>query len=152
MAKTSQTANTDTLAVADRLRPVLLQINRELRRETRAGGSSPEQVALLVAIKYAPGIGVRELAAQERISAPAMSKHVDRLERADLVVRTPSERDRRRVGLTLTDEGRRVLRRVRSRRTAWLVSRLGALGPEELAAVEAAIAPLSRLPGEGARP
>jgi len=151
-AKTGQTATTDTLGVADRLRPVLLQINRELRRETRAGGFSPEQVALLVAIKYAPGIGVRELAAQERISAPAMSKHVDRLERAGLVERTPSEQDRRRVGLTLTDEGRRVLRRVRSRRTAWLVSRLAALGPVELAAVEAAIGPLSRLPGEGARP
>jgi len=145
------TRKTNTLTVADRLRPVLLQINRELRRETRAGGFSPEQVALLVAIKYTPGIGVRELAAQERISAPAMSKHVDRLEGAGLVARTPSEHDRRRVGLTLTDEGRRVLRRVRSRRTAWLVSRLDALRPEELAAIEAAIAPLSTLPEKGDR-
>ena len=145
------TRKTNTLTVADRLRPVLLQINRELKRETRAGGFSPEQVALLVAIKYSPGIGVRELAAQERISAPAMSKHVDRLERAGLVARTPSEHDRRRVGLTLTDEGRRVLRRVRSRRTAWLVSRLDALRPEELAAIEAAIAPLSTLPEKGDR-
>jgi len=145
------TRKTNTLTVADRLRPVLLQINRELRRETRAGGFSPEQVALLVAIKYTPGIGVRELAAQERISAPAMSKHVDRLEGAGLFARTPSEHDRRRVGLTLTDEGRRVLRRVRSRRTAWLVSRLDALSPDELAAIEAAIAPLSTLPEKGDR-
>jgi len=146
-----ETRKTDTLTVADRLRPVLLQINRELKRETRAGGFSTEQVALLVAIKYSPGIGVRELAGQERISAPAMSKHVDRLERAGLVTRTPSEHDRRRVGLTLTDEGRRVLRRVRSRRTAWLVSRLDSLSTEELAAIEAAIAPLSTLPAKGDR-
>jgi len=124
---------------------VLLRINRELRRETRAGGWSSEQVALLVAIKYRPGVGVRELAAQERISAAAMSKHVDRLERDGLVERTPSEDDRRRVGLTLTDEGQRVLRRVRSRRTAWLVSRLDSLSPEELTAVQAAVGPLSRL-------
>src|SRR5204863_7915104 len=99
----------------------------------------------LVAIKYAPGIGVRELAAGERVSPPAMSKHVDRLERDGLVTRTPSADDRRRVGLTLTDEGQRVLRRVRSRRTAWLASRLGELSPDELAAVEAAVEPLSRL-------
>jgi DNA-binding MarR family transcriptional regulator len=124
---------------------VLLRINRELRRETRAGGSSPEQVALLVQIKYTPGIGVRKLAARERISAAAMSKHVDRLERDGLVERAPREDDRRRVGLTLTDEGRRVLRRVRSRRTAWLVSRLDSLSPDDLAAIEAAIGPLSRL-------
>jgi DNA-binding MarR family transcriptional regulator len=135
----------DTAAIADRLRPVLLRVGRELRREARAVGISPEQVSLLVAIKYEPGIGVRELAAHERVSPPAMSKHVDRLERDGLVQRTPSADDRRRVGLTLTDEGHRMLRRVRSRRTAWLASRLGKLSPAELATVEAAVEPLSHL-------
>ena len=135
----------DTVAIADKLRPALLQVGRELRREARDVGVSPEQVSLLVTIKYAPGIGVGELAARERVSPPAMSNHVDRLERDGLVERTPSAEDRRRVGLTLTDEGQRVLRRVRSRRTAWLASRLRGLTPDELAAVEAAVEPLSRL-------
>jgi DNA-binding MarR family transcriptional regulator len=139
------TRTVDTAAVADALRPVLLRVGRELRREARAVGISPEQVSLLVAIKYAPGIGVRELAAGERVSPPAMSKHVDRLERDGLVARTPSADDRRRVGLTLTEEGQRMLRRVRSRRTAWLASRLGELSRSELAAVEAAVEPLSHL-------
>jgi DNA-binding MarR family transcriptional regulator len=74
-----------------------------------------------------------------------MSKHVDRLERDGLVTRTPSADDRRRVGLTLTDEGRRVLRRVRSRRTAWLAGRLKALSDEQLRAIDAAIEPLGEL-------
>lgn len=142
----------DTVAVADKLRPVLLRVGRELRREARKVGVSPEQVSLLVAIKYAPGVGVGELAARERVSAAAMSKHVDRLERAGLAERRPSADDRRRVGLTLTDEGQRVVRRVRSRRTAWLASRLGGLAPDELAAVEAAIEPLFRLLHEDERP
>jgi DNA-binding MarR family transcriptional regulator len=142
----------DTLAIADRLRPVLLRVGRELRREAREVGISPEQVSLLVAIKYAPGIGVRELAAKERVSPPALSNHVDRLERDGLVSRTPSASDRRRVGLALTDEGQRVLRRVRSRRTAWLASRLGGLSPEELDAVEAAVEPLWHLLHEDERP
>ena len=120
-------------------------MGRELRKEARALGASPEQVALLVSIKYAPGIGIRELAARERISPPAMTKHVDRLEREGLVERKPSEDDRRRVGIRLTDEGRRLLRRVRSRRTAWLAQRLGELDEDGLAAIEAAIGPLSRL-------
>jgi DNA-binding MarR family transcriptional regulator len=131
---------------------VLLRVGRELRREARAVGISPEQVSLLVAIKYTPGIGVRELATRERVSAPAMSNHVDRLERDGLVRRTPSADDKRRVGLTLTDEGQRVLRRVRSRRTAWLASRLGQLTPEDLARVEAAVEPLARLLAEEDRP
>lgn len=143
---------TDVVAIADALRPVLLRISRELRREARAEGASPEQISLLVSIKYSPGIGVRELAARERVSPPAMTKHVDRLERDGLVTRTQSADDRRRVGLDLTEEGRRVLRRVRSRRTAWLASRLAALEASERAAVEAAIEPLLRLmPAEDAR-
>jgi len=136
---------TDTVAVAEALRPTLLRISRELRREARGVGVSPEQVSLLVAIRYKPGLGVRELAARERISPPAMTKHVDRLERDGLVARTPSPADRRRVGLALTEEGQRVLRRVRSRRTAWLATRLRGLTPDELAALAAAVEPLSRL-------
>jgi DNA-binding MarR family transcriptional regulator len=142
----------DTMAVADRLRPVLLQVGRELRREARDVGVSPQQVSLLAAIKYAPGIGVRDLAARERVTPPALSNHIDRLERDGLVARTPSSSDRRRVGLTLTDEGQRVLRKVRSRRTAWLVTRLQDLTGEEVAAIEAAIEPLSHLLREDERP
>jgi len=74
-----------------------------------------------------------------------MTKHVDRLERDGLVDRTPSDDDRRRVGLTLTTEGHRVLRRVRSRRTAWLASRLRDLDADELAAIEAALPSLAKL-------
>ena len=132
------------MEVADRLRPTLMQLARELRRE-RIAGVSPHQVTLLVSIKYSPGVTVGELATDDRVSTAAMSKRVSRLERDGLVARTPSETDRRRVGLTLTEDGQRTLRRVRSRRTAWLASRLGALTPAELAAVGAAVEPLARL-------
>jgi DNA-binding MarR family transcriptional regulator len=132
------------MTVADGLRPTLLRISRELRRE-KIAGVSPQQVGLLVAIKYAPGITAAELAAGERVSAAAMSKRLSRLERDGLLTRTQSDADRRRVGLTLTDDGQRILRRVRSRRTAWLASRLAELAPEDLDAVAAAVEPLARL-------
>ena len=132
------------MAVADRLRPTLLHLSRELRRE-RIAGVSPHQVSLLSSIKYTPGVTVGELAAEERVSTAAMSKRVSRLQRDGFVARTPSETDRRCVGLTLTEEGQRTLRRVRSRRTAWLASRLNALSPAELASVGAAAESLARL-------
>jgi DNA-binding MarR family transcriptional regulator len=134
----------EAMTVADSLRPTVLRLGRELRRE-KIAGVSQHQVGLLVSIKYAPGVTVGRLAAEERVSTAAMSKRVSRLERDGLVARTQSEDDRRRVGLTLTEEGQRTLRRVRSRRTAWLASRLGALTAAELAAVGAAAEPLARL-------
>ncbi|HEY7207992.1 MAG TPA: MarR family transcriptional regulator [Gaiellaceae bacterium] len=142
----------DTVALADRLRPVLMRVSRELRREARAAGISPGSVTLLVAIQGAPGIGVNELAERERMSPAGMSQQIERLVNAGYVARTPSEADRRRIGLTLTEDGRRVLRQVRSRRTLWLARRLGALAAEDLRAIEAAAAPLALLlDGEGGR-
>jgi DNA-binding MarR family transcriptional regulator len=141
--------DTQIVATADALRPALLRLSRELRREARDAGVSPEQVAILVTIKYSPGICAGKLAARERVSPAAMSKLVSRLERDGLVERKQSETDRRRVGLTLTAEGRRTLRRVRSRRTAWLATRIQALAPDEQRAIAAAVEPLSRLLHEG---
>jgi DNA-binding MarR family transcriptional regulator len=134
----------DAMALADRLRPTLIRLGAAIRRE-RIAGISPQQVGLLVSIKYKPGVTVGDLAAEDNVSTAAMSKRISRLERDGLVTRTPSEADRRCIGLTLTDEGQRTLRRVRSRRTAWLASRLSALSRDELDAVSAAAEPLAHL-------
>ncbi len=142
----SAITSADPLALANRLRPVLLQLARELRREAHPLGVTGGQVSLLVAIRRAPGIGVRGLAAQEGMSPPAISRQVARLERMGLVRRAPAPRgDRRRVALEVTGEGERVLRLVRSRRTAWLAARLRRLDPREREAIAAAIPPLAAL-------
>jgi DNA-binding MarR family transcriptional regulator len=55
--------------------------------------------------------------------------------------------DGRRVGLELTKEGERVLRLVRSRRTAWLAARLESLDEGELEAIDDAVDALAALLG-----
>jgi DNA-binding MarR family transcriptional regulator len=131
--------------VANRLRPVLLQLNRQLRRELAPLGITGGQAALLHAIRSNPGIGVRELAQREGVSAAGMSTALTRLEAAELVRRTRGQADRRRVGLEMTEAGLRVLRSARSRRTAWLAARLKRLSADELAAIDAVIEPLGHL-------
>ena len=135
----------DPTVLANRLRPVLFKLGRELRREIHSLGVTGGQVGLLVQIKHRPGIGMRELAALERISVPGMSKYVAKLEEAGLVQRAPVEGDQRRVGLRLTPAGHKVLRSVKSRRTAWLAARLRQLDPAEIDAIDTAIEPLTNL-------
>jgi len=135
----------DPLIVANELRPVLLRLSRELRKETEQLGITSRQVTLLWLIRHNPGLSLRELAAEERNSAPALSGYVDRLEKAGLLERVRDEGDRRRVGLALTSEGERLLKRVRARRTTWLAERLRGLDDEELEALERAIEPLGKL-------
>jgi DNA-binding MarR family transcriptional regulator len=138
------TLSADPTTVANRLRPALLRLNRELRRELHSLGVSGQQVSLLIKIQKERGIGLRELARWERMSTPGMSKHVARLEAAGLVRRTEVV-DRRRIGLELTPEGTRVLASVKRRRTARLAERLRGLSPDELDAVDAAVEPLLKL-------
>jgi DNA-binding MarR family transcriptional regulator len=135
-------------AVANELRPVILRLARELRKETEQLGVTGRQATLLGVVQQNPGLTLRALAQEEGISAPALSGYVDRLERLRLLERTRSDIDKRRVGITITPEGERLLRRIRERRTTWLIERLSRLDPDELATVAAAVAPLLRVTEE----
>jgi DNA-binding MarR family transcriptional regulator len=135
---------TESATLANRLRPVLLRIARELRREIHSLGVTGGQVSLLIQIKKSPGITASALAERERISAPGMSGHIARLEAANLIERTRAE-DRRRIGLTLTEDGDKVLANVRKRRTAWLAEHLKGLTEDERELIEAALPALEKL-------
>jgi len=134
-----------TTELADELRPALLRVARELRKETEQLGVTSRQVTLLWLVRGRPGTSLRELAAEEGISAPSLSGHIDRLERLGLLERVRATDDRRRVGLRLTTEGTKLLRRVRSRRTTWLAERLARLEPDELDRIAGALPALHRL-------
>jgi DNA-binding MarR family transcriptional regulator len=137
----------DPVTVANRLRPVLLRLARELRREIHSLGVTGGQVTLLAQIKHHPGITATELAERERVSAAGMSGHLVRLEAAKLIERTRAA-DRRRIGLSLTPEGEKALKSVRKKRTAWLAGRLERLDPEEREQIEASIDALEKLISE----
>ena len=112
----------DPITVANRLRPMLLHLNRRLRQELAPLGITGGQASLLWAIRSNPGVGVRELADREGVSPPAMTAHADIASSMFGGTRTAGRRcwiDLRRVELALTDEGLRVLAAsARGRRTA----------------------------------
>jgi DNA-binding MarR family transcriptional regulator len=139
----------DMLALADELRPGLLRVSRQLRRDAQEPGFSAVDTILLHAIKKRPGIGVSELADSEHLSRPTMSEHMKRLERAGLISRlAPGEgQDQRRVGLKITPAGTRALDAVRRQRNDWLAARLAKLTPEAREALAAAALPLMQLAG-----
>jgi DNA-binding MarR family transcriptional regulator len=138
----------ETTELANELRPILVRLARELRKETAQLGITAGQATLLWQISENPGTGLRALAELEGIATPTVSGLVDRLQRAELVARVRSETDRRRVGLTITPAGRQLLVAVRARRTVWLAERLERLAPSERDAIAAALAPLAALIAE----
>ena len=95
-------------------------------------------------MKQNPGIGAGGLAEREGVSRPRVSKVVQELVAAGLLVGERGS-DRRRVGLELTPAGHAVLKSIRRRRNAWLASRLRMLDPEDVEQLEAAIPLLAKL-------
>lgn len=144
--------NTDipqhALELADDLRLALHHAFRRIRQEGDGdpSGLSIQQKLLMSSISLQPGIGVAELARQEKLRGPTMSGHIKQLEAMQLVRRdAPDPEDRRRSGLLLTEQGAELLETIRTRRRDWLARKLAQLPPEGATALRNALIYLNEI-------
>ena len=123
-------------ALATAMRISISRLARRLRVERLGlGGTetvlSDIQLAALAALARHESMTPGELAEHEKVQPPSMTRVIAVLEERGLVRREPHATDRRQVVLTVTNEGRDVVQRVRRRREAWLAQRLQELTPDE---------------------
>lgn len=130
--------------LASRLRLAITRMARRLRQQGDPA-LSPSLVAALSTIERLGPLTPSELADAERVQRPTVTRIASRLADAGLIERTPDDRDARAALLAVTPEGRRVLRALRTRKTAYLARRLERLDPEDRAALERAAEVLERL-------
>jgi DNA-binding MarR family transcriptional regulator len=138
--------STASVELAAALRPAILRLNRQLRRETLSLGVSPLMVMVLTTIGKEPGIGVSDLAVRENMRTATMSTHIKQLEEQGYVVRDQTlHADRRRVGLAITRQAEQLISDVRRLRTDWLAKRVASLPAAERAALAKAVNALTLL-------
>ncbi|WP_374197486.1 MarR family winged helix-turn-helix transcriptional regulator [Microbacterium sp. cx-55] len=121
----------DHSADASELRMATFRLARRLRGQRAVDTMSDGQFAVLAGLKVHGDHTLGELAARERVTAPSMNRTVNGLEESGYVIRTPDEQDRRKVNISLTDEGRAVVQETVRRRDAWLEEALGHLSAAE---------------------
>ena len=126
---TTVTPDSET-ELAARLRLAVMRLSRRLRQQV-AGGVTSSQVSALATVERLGSPTLGELAASEKVRPPSMTRIVAGLEEAGHVSRRVDDGDRRLARVILTAEGRRVLQRSRSLRTAFLARRLQRLSPLE---------------------
>ena len=95
---------------------------------------------------------ISEIAAERRISRPAVSQAVDGLENKGLLTRTTNPGDRRYTDLELTAEGRLLLNAIFEQTRAWMRVRLERLPASELEQLAAGFEILGRTFAESASP
>jgi DNA-binding MarR family transcriptional regulator len=130
-------------ALATAMRISISRLARRLRVERLGlGGTetviSDIQLAALAALERHDSMTPGELAEHEKVQPPSMTRVIAVLEERGLVRREPHATDRRQVILTVTDDGRDLVQRVRRRREAWLAQRLQELTPDERQILRAA--------------
>ncbi|GIU86951.1 MAG: MarR family transcriptional regulator [Acidimicrobiia bacterium] len=123
-------ASPDAVELANRLRPAVYRLARLLRQQDDTG-LAPALVSALGVVERDGPITLGDLAKQEQLSPPSITKVVVALEEQGLVERTRDDADRRVSRVRVTAKGRRQLEASRSRRTAWLATQIDALAPSE---------------------
>lgn len=137
-------------ALATAMRISISRLARRLRVERLGlGGTqmvlSDIQLAALAALERHDSMTPGELAEHEKVQPPSMTRVIAVLEERGLVRREPHATDRRQVILTVTADGRDLVRRVRRLREAWLAQRLQELTPDERRALRAAAPILEKI-------
>lgn len=88
---------------------------------------------------------VSDLAFASDVRLPSMTDLISRMERQGWVHKTGTAHDRRGVAVTITEEGRAILRDFERRQVHLIAQRLALLSDEDKAAIAQAIPALNRL-------
>ena len=140
---------TDAERLAADLRVAVARLARRLRQQTGTDLTA-SLLSALWSIERLEPVTLGDLAVAERVQPPTLTRIASRLEEEGLVVRRTDANDRRVTIVQLSRDGRRLLERTRTRRTAYLTKRLRGLDPEDLAILDRAAPILERLAGEQA--
>jgi DNA-binding MarR family transcriptional regulator len=129
---------------------VLLALTRmamdvSVRAAADVGGPSPVQLRALTALRQLSGANLVQLAEEMGVTVSTTSRLVDRLVGADWVHRAPSPHNRREISLTLTDAGKRLLRRFDKQRVALLKECLARVPADRQEAVLEALAEFAQV-------
>jgi len=108
-----------THETAARLRRAVTRLNRRLRASS-LGGVSPAQASLLASAENLGQPTLGDLAAAEQIQPPSVTRLVQSMELAGLIVTSPDPDDRRSTRVRVTAAGRRELASIRRRKTEFL--------------------------------
>jgi DNA-binding MarR family transcriptional regulator len=123
--------------LAPRLRWAITRMARRLRQEAGVD-LGPSQIAALATVQRHGPLSPSELAEIERIKRPTVTRIVRHLEGAGLVQRVRDPADGRSSILTITADGRALLKRLRERKTAYLAKRLAPMDAEDRRTLERA--------------
>ena len=123
-----------------------MRLARRLRQmQDESLDLTPSQLSAMAVLLNSGDQLMGQLAGQEKVQPPSMTRIVNSLEARGYVERRPEPRDHRQCLVALTDSGREVLVANRRRRDQWLAVRLAELDPAEREILRRAVRVLDKV-------
>lgn len=134
-------------AIASTLRPVLARLNRKLRKLSPSDTVlSQTERSILVLLEQNEYLLSSELAVMEKITPQSMGALLNHLAELQLVSKTTSPDDKRKVHISISATGKEMLEQVRHERDEWLSKAIAEVCTEqEQLILKEAIGPLTKL-------
>src|ERR1700685_3342045 len=106
--------------VADRLHSAAIHLLRHARKQDVLARQAPARLSALSVLVFGGPMALGQLAAAEQVKAPTMSRIVAGLSRSGLAKIETDARDGRRIRVTATPKGQRLLQQARARRVQFV--------------------------------
>jgi DNA-binding MarR family transcriptional regulator len=123
------------LEVANRLHSAAIHLLRHARKQDVLARQGPARLSALSVLVFGGPIALGQLAAAEQVKAPTMSRIVAGLKRSGLAKIETDSKDARRIRVTATAKGKRLLQQARGRRVRLVAETLSWLRESEMEAL-----------------
>src|SRR5208282_975243 len=120
------------LDVADRLHSAAIHLLRHARKQDVLAHVGPARLSALSVLVFGGPMALGQLAAAEQVKAPTMSRIVAGLKRSGLAKIETDANDARRIQVTATAQGKRLLQHARRRRIRFVAETLSSLREPEM--------------------
>lgn len=126
------------MQVADRLHSAAIHILRYARKQDELSRQGPARLSALSVLVFGGPMTLGQLAVAEQVKPPTMSRIVAGLKRSGLARIEADANDARRIRVSVTPKGERLLQLARQRRIHSLAVVLKAVGEQEIAVLREA--------------
>src|ERR1700757_1788655 len=133
------------LAVADRLHSAAIHLLRNAAKTDTQSGQGPARLSALSVLVFGGPKTLGQLAAAERVKPPTMSRIVAGLKQSGLAKIQNDGSDARKIKITVTAKGERLLQQARRRRIQTLAENLKMFGEADLKTLNEAARLIERM-------
>jgi DNA-binding MarR family transcriptional regulator len=128
----------DRFEVADRMHSAAIHLLRHARKQDVLSRQGPARLSALSVLVFGGPMTLGQLARLEQVKAPTMSRIVAGLKRSGLARIEKDAKDARRIRVSVTPKGERLLQQARQRRIQLVAETLAPLDEEALATLHRA--------------